>query len=329
MTLRMVFDRDDLQRVKVATSPDPMWETVLSLHHVREPEPAGRYAGGQRQVIGKAGPVMPALSMLFELVPQRGGFPDFLTPGEGILQVDAGCEAVACTPRRSLLPDLGRVFARRRVPGWVRDLARGDRDLLTRVARAMRHASELLVAPAWHEVQAVVAADRKERVGRLASDGVGGLLSGLPGAIHWDGHVLELRYPTARTVRLAGRGLTLVPARFCRGTPVTLIDEDRTPVLVYPAAVHGPVPGARVSGPVPPHLVALLGRTRAECLSAVHTVRSISQLADRLGTSIGTASKQAAVLRDAGLVRSVSGGGTVRHDLTALGADLLAGRLDD
>jgi hypothetical protein len=36
MTLRLVFDRDDLARVRLAEAPDPMWELVLSLHLARE-----------------------------------------------------------------------------------------------------------------------------------------------------------------------------------------------------------------------------------------------------------------------------------------------------
>jgi hypothetical protein len=36
MTLRLVFDRDDLARVRLAEAPDPMWELVLSLHLARD-----------------------------------------------------------------------------------------------------------------------------------------------------------------------------------------------------------------------------------------------------------------------------------------------------
>jgi hypothetical protein len=32
MTLRLVFNRDDLARVRLAEAPDPMWELVLSVH---------------------------------------------------------------------------------------------------------------------------------------------------------------------------------------------------------------------------------------------------------------------------------------------------------
>jgi DNA-binding transcriptional ArsR family regulator len=88
------------------------------------------------------------------------------------------------------------------------------------------------------------------------------------------------------------------------------------------AGPFGAEPGA--SG-VPRQLVALLGRTRAECLAALTTPCTTSALADRLGVSVGTASKQAAVLRDAGLATSRRQGGAVLHHLSHLGERLLTG----
>jgi DNA-binding transcriptional ArsR family regulator len=139
--------------------------------------------------------------------------------------------------------------------------------------------------------------------------------------IDWNGSILKLACPTTRTIWLAGRGLTLTPTLCCQGT-VTLIDPERTPVLVYPAAgsEQNELPGSAA------RLVALLGSTRADCLRALRTMHNTSQLAERLGTPVGTASKQAAVLREAGLVSSLRDGGTVWHKLTPLGADLLADR---
>ncbi|MFS8097963.1 winged helix-turn-helix domain-containing protein [Lentzea alba] len=314
--LRLVFNRDDLQRVRIAAAPDPMWETVLSLHRLRDRRPGPRHEEWARRVRHRTDAGW--LSTLFDLVPRRGGFPDFLTPGDQVTALDEGCEALAGTARHSLRADLEAVFTGH-VPTWVRALADGDRDQLLGVVGATRGAYSALVAPFGHEVRAAVAADRATRLHRLSTEGVGGLLQSLPGVIGWDGRTLALAYPATRTVPLAGRGLMLIPSLFCRGAPVTLIDPDRTPVLVYPAA--GPQ-----RAPDSASLVALLGRTRADCLSALRTMYNTSQLAERLGTSVGTASKQAAVLREAGLVSSLRDGGTVWHELTPLGADLLAGR---
>lgn len=322
--LRLVFNRDDLQRVRVAAAPDPMWETVLSLHRLRERKPAARHEEWAHQVRHRLARTDAAgwLSTLFDLVPRRGGFPDFLTPGERISAVDEGFEALAGTTRRTLRTDLEAAFAgRRRTPAWIQDLANGDRSQLLHVVGAARAAYRTLVAPFGHELRAALAADRAARLRRLSTEGVGGLLQSLPGMLDWNGRVLTLAYPVTRTVRLAGRGLTLTPSWFCDSTPVTLIDPERTPVLVYPAAES-----TRHTSDSAARLVALLGRTRADCLRALRRMHNTSQLAARLGTSIGTASKQAAVLREAGLVSSLRDGGTVWHELTPLGADLLAGR---
>ncbi|PXY28587.1 ArsR/SmtB family transcription factor [Prauserella flavalba] len=312
MRLRMVFERDDLQRIRVADRPDPMWELVLSLHRARD---------GLR---AEASERLDRLGPLFTLVPRRGTFPDFLTPARPVTDIGEGCEAVACTPRARLLTDLRAVFARRPAPGWVRELADGDRRWRHLVVAALREAHDALVAPRWHEVCRIVAADRAARVRALARDGAGALLASVPGVLGWNGEVLDIAYPGTRTLELAGRGLTLVPSYFCAGRPVTLVDHDLPPVLIYPAGDGGggnPSPGRR--------LVPLLGRTRADCLRALTTPLSTSALAARLGTSVGTASKQAAVLRESGLVDSTRDGGAVVHHVTALGEALLSGEVSE
>jgi len=180
---------------------------------------------------------------------------------------------------------------------------------------------DLLIAPHWQQVTAAVAADRAARVHALARSGLGALLTSVPGVAGWDGQTLELAYPSTRTVRLAGRGLTLVPSYFCTRAPVTLIDPELPPVLIYPAN-HGAGRSAVTDG-ASQRLVALLGRTRADCLAALDTPCTTSGLAARLGTTVGTASKHAAVLRDARLVESRRTGGAVQHHRTRLGEALL------
>lgn len=324
MLLRIVFERDDLQRVRIAPGPDPMWETVLSLHCARERPATARLAAWRaraRNRVREAEGARRWLSTMFALVPQRGPFPDFLTPGDRITDLAAGCEALACTPRAALRADVAAVFADRQAPGWAGDLAAGRREQVQAVTEATRLAHGLLVAPHWPELTGTVSADRASRADTLVTAGVGSMLAGLPGVVGWDGAELLMRYPVDRTVHLSGRGLTLVPSYFCADRPVTLMDPDRVPVLVYRAA--GEAPAGRA---VSPELVKLLGRTRAECLGAVDVPRSTSELAELLGTSVSAASKQATVLREAGLLRSERDGASVVHSLTPLGAGLLDGQ---
>lgn len=322
MTLRLVFNRDHLARVRLAEAPDPMWELVLSLHLARERRLPPRYLSWFKQASLRAGSSDRAphwMRALFTLVPPKGGFPDFLTPHPTMTDAEEGCERIACTARSRLRADLGSVFAGREAPAWVRALADGDRESLHSVVGAVRGAHDALVAPQWHQIRRTVGTDREERLGALARGGVEELLTGMPAVTGWNGTVLETAYPSTRTVDLAGRGLTLVPSYFCVGAPVTWIDPELPPVLIYPAT---PAPEPSEVDAASPHLVALLGRTRAECLTTLTTPATTSDLADRLDSSVGTASKHAAVLRESGLISSVRHG-AVRHGLTGLGAALI------
>lgn len=328
MTLRMVFDRVDLQRVRVAARPDPMWEVVSALHKTTVPEPPAPLAGW-RQDVDRRVDATPwgreALALLRCLVPPRGSIPDFLTPPGPVAELDSGCETMRATPAPRLAADLAVVFAHRTPPPLARSLARGDSQTLGQVVRAVRAAYDVLVGRHWAHVCDVVAADRARRTRQLAEHGVGRVLANLPGVLGWDGHVLRTRYPVDRTIHLAGRGLDLVPSYFCWHNTITWIDVELPPVLVYPAHTGRVDAGAgRVL--LPRELTSLLGRTRAECLRVLLVPSTTTELAARLGTSVGTASRQAAILRDTGLVASNRRGTAVLHTTTALGTALLLGR---
>lgn len=327
MALRLVFERQDLQRVCLSTAPDPMWELLLGLQCLYECEVAVRHVawrcGARRQLTACA--AQPWLSTLRALIPARGDFPDFLTPAPFTVDLDAGCEILAGTSPARLHRDISSAFASRSPAPWVRLLAMGDRNEVRSLVRAVRIGHNALIAPHWQQICRAVATDRGKRARILTERGIGSFFAGLPGVIGWDEEVLTFRYPVDRTLRLAGRGLTLVPSYFCTGAPVTLIDPELPPTLVYP--IHHPVNGSTPTAKVPAWLVPLLSRTRAECLYVLVTPYTTSQLAVRLGVSIGTASKQAMILRNAGLITSVRDGGSVIHHVTALGMALLSDEL--
>lgn len=328
MGLRMVFDYQDLQRVRIADSADPMWELVLSVQMAQipcVPAPFLAWRDGLENRLCRVAPPRRALVLLRRLVPPSGNFPDFLTPPDLVTEIDAGCEALLCTSAECFHAEIAALSNGRRPSGWVRSLARGDREQVGEVVGAVRHGYDLLVAPQWSSVLEAVAVDRASRVREMAGRGVGPMLATLPGILSWDGRVLHTRYPMDRTVHLGGRGLTLLPSYFCWGNPITWINPELPPVLVYQAVGPG---SQQPPGPQPcTRLVALLGRTRAECLRLLRTPRTTSELARQMGVSVGTASKQAAVLREAGLITSKRHGCAVRHGVTALGAAVLTGEL--
>lgn len=202
---------------------------------------------------------------------------------------------------------------------WIRSLAMGDRTEVRNLVNAVRHGHETLIAPHWNQLRRTVEADHAARVRALATHGVGSLLAGLSGVIAWDGEVLTFRYPVDRTLFLSGRGITLIPSYFCTGAPVTLIDPTLPPTLVYPAQAMV----AAATQEIPEGLIPLLGQTRAECLHLLLNPHTTSQIAARLGVSVGSASKQTTILRNAGLIDSTRAGSAVIHQITPLGTGLL------
>lgn len=325
--LRLIFEAQDLQRVRLAADADPMWELVLSLQKAQRRCVPGPFVGWRQAVergLGGTKEVASPLWPLACLVAPLGNFPDFLTPIELVPDFDAGCEAVAGTSRERLATDLAAIFHRRSPQPWVRSLAAGDRESVGAMLCSVRTAHDLLIAPYWAEVRETVAADRARRARELADQGVGALLRCIPGVLGWDGRVLRLRYPETRTVHLAGRGLVLLPSYFCWHSPVTWIDPELPPVLVYQARdASAPI---RADVTVSDGVVSLLGCIRADCLRLLLRPRSTSEIAEHLGTSAGTASKQTAVLRNAGLITSSRRGTSVLHLTTPLGVALLTGR---
>ncbi|MEV8020710.1 winged helix-turn-helix domain-containing protein [Streptomyces sp. NPDC086554] len=292
MALRIHFTAQDLARTTVAARPDIMWELTISLHRLQLPRRVARcgpWLGHVRDRL-RTRDLRAVLHCLTTLVPPHGDFPDFLTPPGQLGFADA-LDLIAGGGRRMFADDLASAFRVRERPLWVRQLADGDRER------------------------------RRELVcGRRVLDGgVGKLLGVLSPTVRWAWPVLTADYPVDRDLHLAGRGITLVPSFFC-ATPVTLIDPELPPVLVYPVSGAGPRPADRADG-----LTPVLGRTRALAIRALVHPCSTSELALRIGVSVASASRHAAALRDAGLVTSARQGGEVLHAATRLGREL-AGR---
>jgi DNA-binding transcriptional ArsR family regulator len=322
--LRIHFTRDDVVRTRVAPAADPVWELILSLHlfqappHERDP----LLAGWRRTVVD-------GLSrsrhhrLLFALNPPQGYFPDFLTPFESRDGLLPGLDAIRSTPIGTLRRDLTLLAADNRLPSGTAALARGEVVALEHLTGAMESYRTLAIGPYWTRIESAVEADRGRRARALLADGADGLLASLRPAMRWDGQVLEVRhYPVSRDLHLDGRGLLLVPAFFCARTPVTLVDPDLPPVLVYPVERLGgldqpPEPGRRAA------LAALLGRTRARVLEVVDDGCSTGEIARRLGVSNAAASQHTTVLRAAGLLASTRDGNTMLHTLTPLGRAML------
>ncbi|GHJ45808.1 transcriptional regulator [Catellatospora sp. TT07R-123] len=325
--LRIHFTGADLVRTRVAARPDPMWELALSIHllRMRGTDPLlTAWKTGTVARLRPAGPLRAETAMLLALNPPVGYFPDLLTPTEAADGIGAGVDAVLSTPQPRLRREidvLGRTQGS--LPPAVADLGRGLRSAVAELGTAITRYHEAAIEPMWPRVRAAVEADRSLRGRTLLDRGVEGLLNDLHPSIRFDGGTLSIAdYPSHRDVHLEGRGLLLVPSYFkTNSKPVTLVDPELPPVLVY--SVH---PAARLAATAPGEaLTGLLGRTRAAVLELAAAGSTTTELSRRLGVSPAAVSQHVTVMRDAGLMLSTRARNTVHHTVTPLGQALLAG----
>ncbi|MEV0219308.1 helix-turn-helix domain-containing protein [Streptomyces sp. NPDC050704] len=327
--LRIHFTGQDLENIRIARSPDPLWEIVCSLCRLQTKEGAPVFDPWRREVRGRLrrdGPTRRAAVALRSLVPHSAYIPDFLTPpveGESVSLRD-GIDRVLLTPRRQLRHELGLLASSGTKPFAGPALARGDVTALRQLGGWLRSYHDAFLEPVRSRIGAAVSADVAWRSRALVTGGTRALLDTFRPMAVWRPPVLEVDYPVERDLHLAGRGLLLVPSYFCWRRPITLVDVSMRPVLVYP--VDKTVVPASATGPAP--LTGLLGPTRAALLheAAARECGTTSELAAAVGVSLPSGSQQLAVLREAGLLTSRRAGKHVLHSATPLGLRLLGGR---
>ncbi|MET8138800.1 winged helix-turn-helix domain-containing protein [Sphaerisporangium sp. NPDC005288] len=325
--LRIHFTSEDLARTTIAPGPDPLWEALLSLYRLRNSGGGVFFSEWRRQVR----PNLPVSThLLSDLAPPKGYSADFMTPTRHMTSIRDGVEAVRSTPRARLRDDIAELA--RRHPGrplraWMKGLAAGAAGELARVADAIDRYFEVSLGPYWAHVRAQVDHDRVRRSRTLAAEGWESVFATLHPSARWSYPVLELDFPADHDIHLGGRGLLLQPAFFCWGPPTTLLDTSLPPRLVYPIEHQLGWAGGGLEPARDLALPALLGRTRAGVLRAVAEGEcTTTELALRLHMPPPTASRQAAILRDAGLITTRRHHQAVIHALTPLGVSLLAGR---
>ncbi len=329
--LRIHFDDRDLARVQIAAEPDPLWETVLAMHHVVPPGRGvpvyGAWRARARRELGERG-LNRAAGLIGTLAPSDARyFPDFLTPDAARDGLAAGLEALRDTPRVRLTAESARAGLAARLPRWTGALATGSRQPLDELAAAIQEVHRAVIAPEWTGAAATVDCDRGGRTRMLCRGGVDGMLNTFRPALRWEPPVLHVDYPRDRDLRLGGRGLRLIPSHFCWRRPIALADPGLPPVLVYPVEHATDWVPATTRSCHPQALSALLGRTRARILAALDAPATTGELARRLRVSAPSASEHVSALREANLARSRRDGGSVIHALTPLGTALLHGEL--
>ncbi|MFC6881781.1 ArsR/SmtB family transcription factor [Actinomadura yumaensis] len=322
--LRVHFTGEDLVRTRVAETPDPLWESVLSLQMLRARYGSsvfGEWRVRAREDLRRAGLSGVVRELLFPLTPDASYWPDFLTPSEGLLGLEAGIDGVLATPRRRLRGELERTPFPGGVPLPLRALADGDRAALDELGRALRAYHRTVLAPYWPGIRERAEVDHAVRSVERRTGGIGRVLGGFWPMMRWRAPVLEMRHPLDRDLFLNGRGLVLVPSRFCWRGPVPIADPALPPTIVYPMRLMSAA--ADTSRTAGTSLTRLLGATRARILRSAADGRTTGELARAARVSAATASSHTAVLREAGLITSRRDANSVVHALTALGAALL------
>lgn len=204
---------------------------------------------------------------------------------------------------------------------WLRRLADKDREAWQVLEQALNAAYRTILASQWPSIRAGFYAEVAWRARYLASYGLHATLTSLGPSIRWFDQTLEVDCPRNLNFVLDGHGIVLQPSLLWTGHPLVSYQPDGPLILIYPAVTPLPLlePVAAESDP----LTALLGATRAQALQMLTREHTTSELARDLSTTVAAASRQAKVLRQAGLVTSFRDGKAVIHTCTHLGLDLL------
>ncbi|WP_046732646.1 ArsR/SmtB family transcription factor [Streptomyces humi] len=306
MAVGIRFTAAAVAKVRFALSP--LGETVLALrillggagHEVHRPwvRRARQLPAGERE--------LPLLRALI-----AGPLPSFLfpVPQERLPAVSAELDQLRATEESFFRREYGAVV------GVPDEQVPAPAAVLPRLADALHRCHELLIAPHWGRMRAVLEADVAGRALTLVDGGVQALFAELHPDIAWDGGQLVVhgrRAPhTAVTVDTGGHGLVLLPSVF--NWPHVGVDKSpvRAASIRYPAVGVGLLwepPGRTAAG-----LVPVLGRTRAAILAALTEPLTTPALAVRLGVTRSAVSQHLGALRGAGLVSTQREGRTALH----------------
>ncbi|WP_406283924.1 DUF5937 family protein [Streptomyces sp. NBC_00209] len=323
MSSQLHFDGSDLLRCRFAVSP--LWETQAAVRVLARPEQHGYHLPWLRRIRDAAAGL--ELGPLWLLMPDGGHCPDFFSPPP-VGPLASFEEEIAAV--RAVDPELARqdiAASLRARPGalgspvgqaLLADPARSLRELADLLERAW----EVLVAPHWPRLRALLDADVAYHSRRLAAVGFERLLGELSPRLRWSGSTLTITDTKSRHSRvLGGQGLVLMPSVFVWPATVGGFEDPWLPAVVYPARGIGGLwsePGAST----PEALARLLGRARADVLCALDEPAGTSALAHRLGLAPSSVSEHLSVLRAAGLLTSRRYGHQVLYERTPLGIAL-------
>lgn len=318
---------DDLARSRFAVSP--LWELVHAMRALDRPQrdgPAQPWVARARERFAALRRTAD-VEVVLALQPPGYGADFVVPPPTGVhTTVDELLDAVRATPVAQARHEVGLALAQHGSRGpapRVRAVLERD-DLPGYVADVLAEAWQLLLAPDWAQLRAILERDIVHRAARLAREGWAAALADVhPDLRYADSHVELLSPRAAADVDLAGRGLMLMPSVFVWPGVAYGVDLPWPPVLIYPArgvaALWSPQPGGSPEG-----LAGLVGSTRAAVLAALDEPASTTQLVAALHLSVGGVGDHLAALLAAGVVTRARAGRSVLYSRTPVGDALVA-----
>ncbi|RSS82882.1 DUF5937 family protein [Streptomyces sp. WAC06614] len=327
MPLHHRFGPGDLLRCRFAVSP--LWETQGAVRTLLRPHRQGYHLPWLRQIRAAADRL--DLRPLWALMPARGHSCDFLGapplgPGSTFAQElervrSADPWAAHDEIRRSLADTPGATA------GETGQLLLSDPERAVELlADLLDQAWQVLVAPHWPRLRALLEADVLFHARRLAAGGLAELFDGLHPSLRWDAETdtLVVDRPSHHDRHLGGQGLLLVPSAFIWPNVAGGFEPPWQPTVVYPARGIGAL-WSGSAGPAPQAVARLLGRGRAEVLCALDEPASTTALAHRLGRAPSSVSAHLKALHGAGLLQPHRRGHQVLYERTPLGIALATG----
>jgi DNA-binding transcriptional ArsR family regulator len=298
-----------------------MWELVASLRVLRAPAGHSLHLPWLRAVRPRLRDL--DLAELFALVPTAGYIPDFLTPPPETPLPDfaAELERVRRTPPGMAVEEMAWVDTDD--PGAVERFQEDPAEGVRRVADRLEEYWNVAFGEFWPRIHGLLEADVMWRSRRLATGGVKELFADLHPSVTWLGGRLMADKTCDYEGDLGGDGLVLVPTAFS-WRHISVMFEPYRPMLCYPARGVGTLwtSGAPCT---PSALAALIGRTRAQILTALAEPGSTTGLARRFGVTPGAISQHLSVLSDGGLVVRQRLGREVLYRRTSVGDALASG----
>jgi DNA-binding transcriptional ArsR family regulator len=266
-----------------------------------------------------------AQDVLRSLVSPIGWMPDFLSPAPEHARpsIEEQLAQVRATPPEVVVADVRGAYPDGDLPAVLSGLERDPIAVRDAMADVLADYWEIVVAPHWARMKAILEADLLYRGLQFAELGAGAAFAQLDPSISWTGTGLQIDIVEAwrRHVPAAGRVVQLIPTVFLP-RPSVPIDIDAAPLIIYPSRRSG-LMWHEVTPAASSAICSLLGRRRASVLISLDQPRSTTEIAHLMAVTPGAVSQHLALLSTIGLVERARVGRVVLYSQSPLARQLL------